>query len=101
MSHDTTLGMSSEPGCISIEDLVEDAHEEYNILLSVKCWGPSDKIDHGNTAEGLFSKANINTLVQNQVSTAFHDNIKTADPSSKPKTTNSNVHCNYVKKRVI
>ena len=91
--------MSSEPNYFSIEDHVEDTHEEYNILLSANHWGPSGKIDHGNVPKGLFTKADINTLVQKQVSAALHNNNKTANPSLKCKTSNSNFHFNYCKEK--
>ena len=91
--HNTILSMSLEPNYVSVEDIIEDACDEYNILLSANHWGPSHKPDHGNAPEGLFTKADINTLVQKQISAAL--NNKPNDSSSKPKSTNSNIHCNY------
>ena len=30
--------MATEPDYVSVEDLIDDAHEKYNILLSAKHW---------------------------------------------------------------
>ena len=85
MSHDTILSMSSEPNYISIEDIIIDTCEEHNILLSANHWGPS-----------LFTKVDINTLVQKQIFTALNNKPKPND-SSKTKSLNSNVCCHYCK----
>ena len=94
------LGMSTKPNYISVEDLVQDSCEEYSILFSAKCWGPSGKTDPGNAPEGLLTKAKINTLVQKQVSAVLSNNNKTtADTSSSKQKTNTNICCNFCKEK--
>ena len=48
--------------------LVEGANNEYVMIVSSNCWGPSGKLDNGNAPESLFTKAQVNSLVQCQVS---------------------------------
>ena len=92
-THDTILSMSSEPDYVSVEGIIEAACEEYTILLSANHWGCSGKPDPGNAPEGLFTKADINTLIQKQISAALNNK----PDHSKPKSTNLNVCCNYCK----
>ena len=100
MTHDTILAMATEPDYVSVADLIEDAHKEYNILLSAKHWGPSGKICPGNAPEGLLTQAEINTLVQKQVLAVLSNNNRAkAHTSSTKKRTNTNIHCNYCKEK--
>ena len=51
--------------------LVEEANSDYMMLVASNWWGPSGKPDSGAAPEGLYTKAKLNTLVQNLISAAF------------------------------
>ena len=59
---------ATDPDYISVLMLVEGANNEYAMIVSSNCWGPSGKLDNGNAPESLFTKAQVNSLVQCQVS---------------------------------
>ena len=64
---------STEPDYVSVQDLVEEANAEYTLLSTAERWGPTGKKgDTGNAPEALtFTRAEINSLVQKQVSAAL------------------------------
>ena len=47
--------------------LVKEAIAEYTMLSASECWGPHGKMDNGAAPEVLYTKAELNTLVQKQV----------------------------------
>ena len=72
LSKATIDARSAEPDYVSVQDLVEEANAEYTLLSTADRWGPSGKADSGNPPEALtFTKAEINNLVQKQVSAAL------------------------------
>ena len=63
---------SGDDGYISIHTLVEEANAEYTMLLSsFGHWGPWGTDNLGAAPEAFFTHAELNTLVQKQVSTAL------------------------------
>ena len=47
---------TTDPDYISVQMLVEQANNEYIILVSLNCQGPSGKTDNGNTLKSLLQK---------------------------------------------
>ena len=74
---------------ISILSLVEEANAEYTMLVSADQWGPKGKPNQGGASEMLYTKTELNNLVQKQVSAALkqfktqHSMDKTNESSTK------------------
>ena len=51
--------------------LVKESNAEYTMLSASECWSPHGKMDDGAAPEVLYTKDELNTLVQKQVSTAL------------------------------
>ena len=73
---------SGDDNYISVQTLVEEANAEYTMLVASNRWGPQGKQDPSGAPEALFTKAELNTLVQKQVSAA----LKGKNPGSSDKT---------------
>ena len=73
---------SGDDNYISVQILVEEANAEYTMLVASNCWGPQGKQGPSGAPEALFTKAEVNTLVQKQVSAA----LKGKNPGSSDKT---------------
>ena len=56
---------------MSVQMLVEEANAEYTMLSASDHWGPHGKMEYGAAPEVLYTKAELNTLVQKQVSAAL------------------------------
>ena len=87
---------AADPAYVSIAMLIEEANAEYTMLVASNCWGPQCKPDPGNAPEALFTKADINTLIQKQISTALHQNsnnkekaAQTSNEKQKKKSNNT------------
>ena len=52
---------------ISILSLVEKANFEYTMLVSADHWGPKGKPDRSGAPKTLYTKIELNNLVQKQV----------------------------------
>ena len=78
---------SGDDNYISVQTLVEEANAEYTMLVASNCWGPQGKQDPSGAPEALFTKAELNTLVQKQVSAA----LKGKNPGSSDKTSTNPV----------
>ena len=79
---------AADPAYVSIAMLIEEATAEYTMLVASNCWGPKGKPDPGNAPEALFTKADINTLIQKQISTALHQNSNNKEKAAQ--TSNEN-----------
>ena len=73
---------SGDDNYISVQTLVEEANAEYTMLVASNHWGPQGKQDPSGAPEALFTKAELNTLVQKQVSAA----LKGKNPGNSDKT---------------
>ena len=73
---------SGDDNYISVQTLVEEANAEYTMLVASNHWGPQGKQDQSGGPEALFTKAQLNMLVQKQVSAA----LKAKNPGSSDKT---------------
>ena len=73
---------SGDDNYISVQTLVEEANAEYTMLVASNHWGPQGKQDPSGAPEALFTKAELNMLVQKQVSAA----LKVKNPGSSDKT---------------
>ena len=73
---------SGDDNYISVQTLVEEANAEYTMLVASNRWGPQGKQDPSGAPEAPFTKAELNTLVQKQVSAALKGN----NPGSSDKT---------------
>ena len=73
---------SGDDNYISVQTLVEEANTEYTMLVASNRWGPQGKQDPSGAPEALFTKAELNMLVQKQVSAA----LKGKNPGSSDKT---------------
>ena len=85
---------AADPAYVLIAMLIEEANDEYTMLVASNCWGPQGKPDPGNAPEALFTKADINTRIQNQISAALHQNSnnnkKAAQTSNEKQKMKSN-----------
>ena len=63
---------AADPAYVSVSILIEDDNHEYTILGASNRWGPQGNPDPGNAPESLFTKADVNTLIQKQISTALN-----------------------------
>ena len=50
---------------------MEKANAEYTMLVSADCWRPKGKPDQGGAPEMLYTKMEVNNLVQKKVSAAL------------------------------
>ena len=75
----------ADPAYVSVAMLIEEANTEYMMLVASNHWGPQGKPDPGNAPEALFIKADANTLIQKQISTALCQNS-----NNKEKATQTN-----------
>ena len=57
---------SGDDNYISVQTLVEEANAEYTILVASNRWGSQGKQDPSGAPEALFTKAELNMLVQNK-----------------------------------
>ena len=57
-----------DPDYISVQMLVEEANATYTMLSAAEHWGPKGKQDMDAAPTGLYTKAELNSLVQKQVS---------------------------------
>ena len=73
---------SGDDNYISVQTLLEEANAEYTMLVASNHWGPQGKQDPSGAPEAHFTKAELNTLVQKQVSEA----LKGKNPGSSDKT---------------
>ena len=82
---------SGDDNYISVQTLVEEANAEYTMLVASNCWGPQGKQDPSSPPEALFTKAELNMLVQKQASAALRGkNPGSSDKTStKPASTSS------------
>ena len=78
---------SGDDNYISIQTLVEEANAEYTMLMASNRWGPQGKQDPSGAPEALFTKTELNTFVQKQVSAA----LKGKKPGSSDKTSTNPV----------
>ena len=62
---------SADPGFVSVHMLVKEANAEYTMLSASEHWDPHGKTDNGVAPEVLYTKAEVNTVVQKQVSAAL------------------------------
>ena len=78
---------------MSVQMLVKEASAEYTMLSASDHWGPHGKTDNGAALEGLSTKAELNTLVQKQVSATLkqmsNGDNKSSD-SQKPNQCDQN-----------
>ena len=95
---------AADPAYVSIAMVIEEANAEDTMLVASNCWGPQGKPDPGNAPEALFTKADINTLIQNQISTALHQNsdnkekaAQTSNEKQKKKSNNTSKTSNEQK----
>ena len=61
----------ADPEYISVLSHVEEASAEYTMWMFADHWGPQGKPDQGGAPKMLYTKMELNNLVQQQVSAAL------------------------------
>ena len=62
------------------------------MLVASNHWGPQGKPNPGNAPEVLINKADVNTLIQNHISTALHPNSNSFNNKEMATQTHNEKH---------